>query len=565
MKVISFCLWGDKPIYNIGLIENAKLAQVYYPDWECWAYIHEKTVPKETIQILKKYPNVKIIFKTEERIRPRRYMLWRFEPADYPIVTHFISRDTDSRISPREVLAVQEWIESGKTLHIMRDHPQHYPKILGGMFGIRCSGLQKPNSTWSDEVDLFYQSVTEDSDDQEFLSKILYSHVTTQDCVIHDENKLYEGQLCRPFPLPYEQSGHFVGCYVSENNVVDPETSQILKWFKKSRLSTTSQTYEEILQYIGTIVKNIYVIGTNTSLSKTLLDKFIPVSSYTYPSPNVSLIVKENANLSPDFVHKLKNILDTLPETWTTIQIDDCYLTNKRECKISVIIPTYNRYEFLVNAIQSVKQQTYQGSIELIIVNDGSTQPEYYSPQLRDLLPQKSILIHMTTNSSEILVGKDGRAAYTRNVGLKVATGEYIAFLDDDDYWLPEKLQKQLDAMTRTGTSMSCTEGYIGTGPYDSNSIYPKYHVEYHRDFLNKMGIELPQIFDRNFLVRHNFCINSSVIIHKDIVDKIGFFPYKAVGEDYSYWLNATEHTDCVFLSEPMMYYDMAHGNGSQY
>jgi hypothetical protein len=567
MKVVSFCLWGNKPIYNVGLIENVKLAKIYYPDWECWAYIHEKTVPKETVEELKKHSNVKIIFKTEERIRPRRYMLWRFEPADNPNVTHFISRDTDSRISPREVMAVEEWLDSGKTLHIMRDHPQHYPKILGGMFGAKCPEIniaRSANLTWAEEVDLFYQYTNEDTDDQTFLHNALYGRFLN-DCIIHDENKLYEGNLCNPFPIPYEQSGHFVGCYVSENNVVDHETSQILKWKQKTRISTSSKTYEELLKDISNVIKNIYIIGTNSSINKTLLSRFIPVSEYTTIGMDISLVIKEKVTMTPDLIMKLKTVLDNLPETWTTIYIDGCYLTNKRKCKISVIIPTFNRYEFLKNAIRSVNEQTYK-NIELIVVNDGSTQCEYYSSKLRDLMPEKSMLIHMKTNSSALLLGREGRAAHSRNTGIKLATGEYIAFLDDDDYWLPEKLQKQLDEMERSGCKMSCSEGYIGSGPYDIASTYPKYMTEYHAEFLNKMSIkELPDIFDKKFLSRHNFCINSSVIIEKSIIDKIGFFPYKSVGEDYSYWLKAVEHTNCAFVKEPLMYYDMKHGNGSQY
>ena len=57
-------------------------------------------------------------------------MLWRFEPIDDPLVEYLMSRDTDTLIFPREVLALDDWITSGKSLHIMRDHPQHFPKIL---------------------------------------------------------------------------------------------------------------------------------------------------------------------------------------------------------------------------------------------------------------------------------------------------------------------------------------------------------------------------------------------------------------------------------------------------
>ena len=50
MKVISFSLWGTKPIYQVGSIRNAKMAKEIYPDFQCWFYVHEETVPKETIE-----------------------------------------------------------------------------------------------------------------------------------------------------------------------------------------------------------------------------------------------------------------------------------------------------------------------------------------------------------------------------------------------------------------------------------------------------------------------------------------------------------------------------------
>jgi len=64
-------------------------------------------------------------------------MFWRFLPASDPDMDILIVRDTDSRLGLRERLAVNEWLESGKNFHIMRDHPQHGTLILGGMWECR--------------------------------------------------------------------------------------------------------------------------------------------------------------------------------------------------------------------------------------------------------------------------------------------------------------------------------------------------------------------------------------------------------------------------------------------
>jgi hypothetical protein len=66
VKVISFSLWGDNPTYTIGAIKNAELAKEYYPDFECWFYIHTESVPSTIIEKLGDMNNVKIIPKYGE-------------------------------------------------------------------------------------------------------------------------------------------------------------------------------------------------------------------------------------------------------------------------------------------------------------------------------------------------------------------------------------------------------------------------------------------------------------------------------------------------------------------
>ena len=108
----------------------------YYPDFECWFYIHLPSVPKETISELQKHTNVKLIFKDDD-LNTSKPMMWRFEAIDNSNVSIMLSRDTDTRILLREKLAVDEWINSNKLFHIMRDHPYHTYPIQGGMFGMK--------------------------------------------------------------------------------------------------------------------------------------------------------------------------------------------------------------------------------------------------------------------------------------------------------------------------------------------------------------------------------------------------------------------------------------------
>ena len=136
--------------------------------------------------------------------------------------------------------------------------------------------------------------------------------------------------------------------------------------------------------------------------------------------------------------------------------------------KVSVIIPTYNRFKYLMNTIQSVRNQTHK-NIEIIVVNDRSTQQEYYDYDWKDIK-----IIHLEVNS-KTKFGFACPGGYQRNFGIKVATGSYIAFCDDDDIWFPRKLELQLIAMKRTRCELCSTNAFYGKGMYNKNKKYRAY------------------------------------------------------------------------------------------
>ena len=97
---------------------------------------------------------------------------------------------------------------------------------------------------------------------------------------------------------------------------------------------------------------------------------------------------------------------------------------------ISVIIPTYNRSDFLKEAIESVLEQTYQ-PFELIVVDDGSTD-------------DTASVLSCYAGKISALSAYHGGPSAARNYGIKAARGDYIAFLVSDDIWLPGKLSAQI-------------------------------------------------------------------------------------------------------------------------
>jgi len=210
-NVIAFSLWGDKSTYLKGAVINAKDAQLFYPDFECWFYIHSESVPVETVLELSSLPNVKIIYRTGDltTVKP---MMWRFIAIDDPEVTIMMSRDTDTRILQREKVAVDEWLNSEYPFHIMRDHPYHDTPILGGMFGVK----KIPEiPSWKTLVDSYIQQGHRDYD-QTFLREVIYP-IVKDSAMIHATFYRIENERCRHFTVPYDDEYRFVGEYIDHD------------------------------------------------------------------------------------------------------------------------------------------------------------------------------------------------------------------------------------------------------------------------------------------------------------------------------------------------------------
>lgn len=235
--------------------------------------------------------------------------------------------------------------------------------------------------------------------------------------------------------------------------------------------------------------------------------------------------------------------------------------------KVSVIIPTYNRFKYLMNALRTVKEQTYK-NMEIIVINDGSTQEEYYT---YDWKGQGIIIIHLEENT-KVRFGH-GCVGYVRNKGLELVTGKYVAFLDDDDIWFPTKTEVQMKEMKEANCKMSSTNGLIGTGEYNEKKKYANQQQSVlgviHKKLKSK-GIDLldngyPKIWTYELIKAHNCMINSSVILEKEILDKINGVPLQRRGQDWACWKNALKYTDSLFVDHPFFYYDKRHGDGSNH
>lgn len=217
-RIISFSLWGNHPKYNIGAIENARLANKIYPDWVSRFYLGQ-SVPSMTIKELKDIPNTELLFM--DQAGDWSGMFWRFLPAFDSNIDVMISRDTDSRLSFREKSAVDQWLESDRDFHIMRDHPFHNTAILGGMWGVRKDLLNKLNISLDVPINNNFWQV-----DQNFLRSSVYPIVYPY-AFIHDSYDLMNESATHKFPTP-RNNYEFVGEIYDEHNHRHPDHYTLL-------------------------------------------------------------------------------------------------------------------------------------------------------------------------------------------------------------------------------------------------------------------------------------------------------------------------------------------------
>lgn len=195
----------------------------------------------------------------------------------------------------------------------------------------------------------------------------------------------------------------------------------------------------------------------------------------------------------------------------------------------SVIIPTRNRNNLLKRAVHSVLNQN-SVSFEIIVIDDGSEDHN----TIEEYLKQFGIIYLKTTG------GKGG--GYSRNIGLDHASGELIAFLDDDDYWAPDKLQKQAQLMEDNDAGL-CYTGVSVCKP--NGSLRYSFRKPRYTDlFLS--------IMKQNFIGT-----TSSVVVRKSIIQKIGGFDISLPAlQDYDLFIRILRHCQACWISEPLTFYD---------
>jgi len=189
---------------------------------------------------------------------------------------------------------------------------------------------------------------------------------------------------------------------------------------------------------------------------------------------------------------------------------------------VSVVIPMYNAESSIHDCIDSVLAQTYT-NYEIIVVDDGSTDN---SPSV----VQKIIEANSSKNI-QMIRKENGGVASARNVGLRAAKGEYIALLDSDDEWLPEKISFQLNIFTQHPEI-----DFLGCGRNNETIFYL---------FKKVVGVTRVSVCNLVFKMNPSVC---TALIKKKALDDVGFYDETMrCAEDGDYWIRmAAQKNFCV-------------------
>lgn len=200
---------------------------------------------------------------------------------------------------------------------------------------------------------------------------------------------------------------------------------------------------------------------------------------------------------------------------------------------ISVIIPMFNAENTIIKALDSVRNQDYDlKQFEIIIINDGSTdQSKVLAENYRDAHTELNI---------KVITQENGGVSKARNTGLKVAAGDYIAFLDSDDEWLPQKTKRQMKFLEDKDLNID----FITSLRNGEKIWFP-----YKKDHLN-----LAVMTVRKLLVRVDGQTSTAVFKRK-VLENTGFFDEnQRYSEDANYWMKISKNNSMYILGEELVY-----------
>jgi glycosyltransferase involved in cell wall biosynthesis len=197
---------------------------------------------------------------------------------------------------------------------------------------------------------------------------------------------------------------------------------------------------------------------------------------------------------------------------------------------VSIVLPTYNRAHLLRRAIQSILNQTYQ-NFEIIVVDDCSSDNT------------EEVVKSFCDERIRYVRNKEHKGApFSRNIGIRIACGEYIAFQDSDDEWLPKKLEKQMDVFKNSSREL----GVVYTSFWRIG--------EGRRFRVPPSNFKLNEVDIHEILLETNFIGMPTAVVRKECFEKVGLFDETLPRlQEWDLWIRISRYYHFKHIDEPLV------------
>lgn len=397
-NAVCVSLFGNASVYCEQAILTARELSRWLPGWHLRVYA-DATVPVEVLECLRLAGAT--IVDTTAFASEMPGTMWRFLACDEPGLDRVLLRDADAPIGEREAAAVAEWLDSDRYFHAMRDWGSHTELLLAGMWGVARGGLP-PIAPWIREFARGAGAFGRFAD-QVFLRERIWPYAR-RSVLQHDS--VFGFPDARPFPGGERSEDFHVGDVGRSFEVpVAYADDARVRW-----MLVHAERGEPVsgCRYEGSVAAGVLRGDVSVPFARAILDGRMTV--LVEPVGNPASAARE----AP------------------AVRVGSDPLA-------TFFIPVHNGEAYVTEAIESILSQRTTASFELLLVDDASSDGSAHILEQAARDPR----VRLVRNPANLGV------AQASNLALRLARGQYLLRLDQDDLALPDRLQWQLDFMER--------------------------------------------------------------------------------------------------------------------
>lgn len=338
-NVISFSLYGRERLYCEGALRNAELAPIHYPGWICRFYVDD-SVP-QYYQVELALRGAQVVNVAKPSLGPMYGRYWRFLIAADQNISRYVIRDVDSRLNCREKAAVDEWISSGKSFHLMRDSANHRTRALAGMWG----GVGGKLVMIAELIDRWGHYDAHGQNDR-FVSEVLFP-LMQNDYLCHDSAGYFDDG--RPFPPHAPMTGtRYVGEIIDDDRPVADIWRQSAELENRlireaAALADTQALALERFEEIKSLSERLDQVHVALADTQALaLERFNKIKSLSERLDKVHAALADTQALALERADQIKALSERLDQTHAALA-DTQALARERADKIKLLSERLNQ------------------------------------------------------------------------------------------------------------------------------------------------------------------------------------------------------------------------------